>query len=1263
MCAELDGLVEFGGVEGGLKGLLFAGEGSREAELLDRTEFTQVALFAFEVALLGLVESWGVRPDFVGGHSVGEFVAGYAAGVFSLGDACRLVAARGRLMGALPEGGGMFAVEASEREVRESLAGLEGELSVAAVNGPRSVVVSGGLRAALEWVGVWEERGRRTRRLRVSHAFHSVLMDPMLEEFREVAEGVVYSTPRVGVVSNVTGGIVSEELCVPEYWVRHAREAVRFADGVAALEGAGVRRFLELGPDGVLCGMVDGCLSEGRSRATRASGESPRSGQPEDVLLASAVRAGWEEVRGVLEFLARVDCDGVSVDWPALFAGSGVRRVGLPTYAFQRERYWLSSPVGVGDASGVGMGVSDHPLLGAAVQVAGGEGWLFTGRLGLDSHGWVGDHGVLETVLLPGTGFLELVLSAGRAVGCEDVQELVLEAPLVLAEGVVVQLQVVVGEPDGDGCCGVGVYSRVADARGVGGGWTRHASGTLRPGASVVVEGEGAPGVPGLGSLWPPAGAEELDVEFLYDRLAEAGFGYGPVFQGVRAAWRMDGEIYAEVALAQDAAVEAPRFGIHPALLDAALHAGWLEWGESSGGLQLPFSLGEVSLWSEGASSLRVRLSRVEGGAWRLAAFDEGGGLVLSLGALVLRPVEAGGFSRARVGNGYESMHRVEWVEPVAPPAVQERLGSLALFGGLELAGVEGERYEDLAVLAEALEGGVLAPDVVFVAVGAAGGPVGVGEGERVRGEGGSGVAGEGGLGVAGEGGLEGVAGSALAETGRVLELLQGWLARSELVGSRLVLLTCGGVAVGGGEVPDLVGGSVWGLLRSAQAEHPGRFVVVDLDPAGSGSGSRGEVDRDRGVGRIDWGGLLAMGEPQVAFRGGEPRVPRLVGVEGSGLLMVPAGESGWHLGGGRGGTLEDLELVGSPGVWEPLGVGQVRVGVRAGGLNFRDVLIALGMYPGEAVVGSEGAGVVLEVGEGVVDLVPGDRVMGLMGDAFGPVAVTERELLVGVPEGWSFVQAAGVPIVFLTAYYALVDLAGLEGGESLLVHAGAGGVGMAALQLARYLGAEVFATASPAKWGVLAGMGLDEEHVASSRDLVFAEKFLGVSGRRGVDVVLNSLAGEFVDASLGLLPRGGRFIEMGKTDVRDAGRVAEECPGVRYRAFDLVEAAGAARIQEMLVELVGLFERGVLEHLPVRAWDVRRAAEAFRFVREARHVGKVVLTVPQPVDREGTVLVTGGTGGSWGVGGASFGSGWRSAFAVGESWWSWGGGCEWAGG
>ncbi|MFI9082404.1 MDR/SDR family oxidoreductase, partial [Streptomyces sioyaensis] len=256
-----------------------------------------------------------------------------------------------------------------------------------------------------------------------------------------------------------------------------------------------------------------------------------------------------------------------------------------------------------------------------------------------------------------------------------------------------------------------------------------------------------------------------------------------------------------------------------------------------------------------------------------------------------------------------------------------------------------------------------------------------------------------------------------------------------------------------------------------------------------------------------------------------------------------------------------------------------------------------------------------------------GDRVMGLFPYAFGPVAVADERMVIRVPEGWSFAQAASVPVVFLTAYYALVELGGVQAGESVLVHAGAGGVGMAAVQLARYLGAEVFATASPGKWGVLRGLGLDEAHIASSRDLDFERLFLAETAGRGVDVVLDSLAREFVDASLRLLPRGGRFLEMGKTDIREPERVAVEHEGVCYQAFDLMEA-GADRIGEMFAQVRELFEGGVLEPLPVTAWDVRRAPEAFRYLSQARHVGKVVLTVPVPLDVEGTVLVTGGTGG-----------------------------------
>ena len=446
-----------------------------------------------------------------------------------------------------------------------------------------------------------------------------------------------------------------------------------------------------------------------------------------------------------------------------------------------------------------------------------------------------------------------------------------------------------------------------------------------------------------------------------------------------------------------------------------------------------------------------------------------------------------------------------------------------------------------------------------------------------------------------------------------VLGLLQGFLAVEGLGEARLVLITRGALAVREGEAPDLLQAALPGLLRSACVEHPGRLSLIDVDAS------------EASVGVLV--GALVSEEPEVALREGELLVPRLARPGSSGWLVPPAGGEPWHLGIDSPGSLESLALCGSPGVSEPLGAGEVRVAVYAAGLNFRDVLIALGVYPGEAPLGSEGAGVVVEVAADVRDLAVGDRVMGLIPHAFGPLAVSDRRLLVRVPEGWSYTQAASVPTVFLTAYYALVDLAQVQRGESLLLHGAAGGVGMAALQIAAHMGVEVFATAHPSKWETLKGLGIDGERICSSRDVEFRERFLEVTDGRGVDVVLDSLVGEFVDASLQLLPRGGRFIEMGKADIREPDRVAAEYPGVSYRAFDLLEA-GAERIQEMLAEVMRLFERGVLHHLPTSRFDVRRAPEAFRVLRESRHIGKIVLEVPQPPAPQGTILITGGTGG-----------------------------------
>ncbi|EOD60812.1 type I modular polyketide synthase, partial [Amycolatopsis vancoresmycina DSM 44592] len=417
------------------------------------------------------------------------------------------------------------------------------------------------------------------------------------------------------------------------------------------------------------------------------------------------------------------------------------------------------------------------------------------------------------------------------------------------------------------------------------------------------------------------------------------------------------------------------------------------------------------------------------------------------------------------------------------------------------------------------------------------------------------------------------------ASTHQALVLVQSWLAADRP--GRLVVVTRDADT-------DPAAAAVRGLVRSAQSEHPGRFQLLDLDHTPPPE-------------------LATLpAEPQVAVRDGAFTAPRLVRAH-TGALTVP-GEP-WRLT-ATGGTLDGLAL--RPAPPQPLEPGQVRVAVRAAGVNFRDVLIALGMYPDPAaVLGSEAAGVVTEVAPDVTELKAGDRVFGLFTGAFGPTATTDARLLAPVPDGWTFAQAASVPVAFVTAYYALFDLGGLEAGQSVLVHAAAGGVGMAAVQLARWKNAEVFATASPAKQDAVRALGVD--HIASSRDLEFATQF------EPVDVVLNSLTGPFTDASLGLLKPGGRFLEMGKTDLRDPA-------GVTYRPFDLGDP-GPDRIQEILRDLLTLFAERAIEVLPARAWDIVRAPDAFRFISQAKHVGKNVLTIPATPDPDGTVLVTGGTG------------------------------------
>jgi NADPH:quinone reductase-like Zn-dependent oxidoreductase/acyl carrier protein len=758
-------------------------------------------------------------------------------------------------------------------------------------------------------------------------------------------------------------------------------------------------------------------------------------------------------------------------------------------------------------------------------------------------------------------------------------------------------VQVTVGSPDGDGQRPVEVYCRAGDG---GVEWTRHVSGLL--GQAGPPAGDAADEL----AVWPPRDASRLDTAGVYEGLAATGFAYGPAFRGLTAAWRCGDDIFAEVVLPDDAAADAGEFGVHPALLDAGLHALALRPGVGQAQPLMPFSWSGVSVYAEGARELRVRLRPAGDGAVQVAAAAPDGELVVAADRLMLRPVAVGALRAA--GGQRDSLFVSEWV-PVAGNTVAT--GDAGTGGrGLALVG------EDTLGLAVALAG---AGAAVRVGLDLAGLAAAATAGEPVP---------EVVLACAGTGALDdgsGAPAQARAVAGEVLGLVQEWLAGETFAGSRLVIVTRGAVAVRPGEdVPDLAAAAVWGLVRSAQSENPGRLVLADL-PAGELAG-----DGDAGMAALAQ--ALGGGEPELAVRQGTAYGRRLA--RPGGELAPPGDGNPWRLEVTAGGTLAGLGMVPYPQAAAPLGPGQVRVAVRAAGLNFRDVVTALGMVSRDAgagahLLGGEVAGVVLETGPGVAGLAAGDRVLGLAGGAFGPVATADERVLVRIPAGWSFAEAASVPVAFATAWYALVDLARARAGQKLVVHAAAGGVGMAAVAVGRHLGLEVFGTASPGKWPVLAAMGLDEAHVASSRTAGFADQFRAATGGEGADIVLNSLAGELTDAGLGLLRPGGVFIEMGKTDIRDATRVASDHPGVAYRAIDL-GWAGPARIGQMLAEIVDLLANGRLAPLPVRAWDVRRAPDAFRFMSQARHVGKIVLTVPpdQAAPRPaGTVLVTGGTG------------------------------------
>ncbi|MEU5367129.1 type I polyketide synthase [Streptomyces sp. NPDC005925] len=1121
------------------------GDGSE----LSRVEVVQPVLWAVMVSLAAVWADYGITPAAVVGHSQGEMAAACVAGALSLEDAARIVAVRSDALRQLMGQGDMASLSTSAEQAAELIGDRPG-VCVAAVNGPSSTVISGPPEHVAAVVAEAEARGLRARVIDVGYASHGPQIDQLHDLLTERLADIQPQATDVAFYSTVTAQQLDSTTALDTgYWVTNLRQPVRFSDTIDALLADGYRLFIEASPHPVLTLGIQETIERADLPAT----------------VVPTLRRDHGDATQLARAAAQAFTAGADVDWTGWFPAVPLPRVvDLPTYAFQRERFWLEGRRGLaGDPGGLGLASAGHPLLGAAVELADRSSHLLTGRISPRDQAWLAEHRVMDTVLLPGSAFVELALQAAARAGCEELAELTLHTPLAFGDdgAGAVDLQVAVGSVGEDGRRPVSVHSRPT-GEGEDAVWTRHAAGVVAPGGPDAVD------VP-FGGAWPPPGATAVGGHDPYGELASHGYDFGPASQGLVSAWRLGDDIFAEVALPETESGGADRYQVHPVLLDATLHALILDAVTSSAAdteqVLLPFSWSGLRVHAPGRGRLRVRIARTAPDQLALTAVDDGGAPALTLESLTVRPVAAHQIAGARAADR-DALFRLAWTPSaaradegggtvraavVAPDT--EPLG-VALADALAdaLSGASSGASSDVSVrgtftaLRESVADGTGAPDVVLAVCAAP---------------------------------YDGAGGDAARDARRaavsLLSLLKEWVDDPLFAASRLAVVTRGAVATRPGEdAGGLPGAALWGLVRSAQAENPGRLTLLDLD------GTEASLAALSGV--------LTSEEPELALRDGRTYVPRLVRDDASTRLAPPVGSVTWRLA-GADGILDagGLALVDAPEAGRALEPREVRVALRAAA-------------PGPGPLGAgrvEGAGVVTEVGGEAGPVGVGDRVMGLF-DVAGPVAVTEAALLTPVPSGWSWAQAAGSLGAYVAAYHVLADVTpggddapGVDtvasrgagsalAGASLLIEEECGSVGRAALCLARHWRAEVVD-------GTLPDRAADEEP----------------------DVVIGREEGAAPGAGALVVRRAGGA---------DAGQtVTPPEPG---------------RVRGILAALAELSGDGVLVPLDVTVWDIRQAPAARRQgVQEPQEspaaAPRTVFTLPVAFDPEGTVLITGGTG------------------------------------
>jgi malonyl CoA-acyl carrier protein transacylase len=1194
-----------------------------EASNLDQTQYTQPALFAFEYALYELWRSWGVEPAYVLGHSLGEYVAATVAGIFDLQESLPLVALRGRLMQELSTPGQMAAVLAAENVVAQAIEGVSG-VSVAAFNSPENIVVSGAAEMVAEVSRTFAANDVSVSDLQVSHAFHSPLMDPMLEEFEDAVRKLTLHAPRFPLISNLTGKPITDaEATDPARWRRHIREPVRFSSGMMTLAEAGVNCFVEIGPHPTLSGL--GMESVGSS----------------DVQWLPSCRRNQSAWQQLSDSVGKLYCAGYDIDWNSWQDGYRGKVVTAPFYPFQRHPYWFTDlsegvePAGQSLASGV---AAQHPLLGVELQSPAISGHVYELVLRPDRPAYLKEHQVFGKVVVPGAMFVEMMLAAAReGLGWDRaaLRDLAFEQPLVIDAAVDRAVQIIASGPD-EGHASVRVVSANPSADGEP--WITHSRATLTQlddessGAGVSIEEQG------------DLAETPVDVSDVYSSLAKSGIEYGAGFQALLEC-RSGGDFAVGRArlIERDASVAA-QYALHPCLLDAGfqLLAGVVSNEHDDTATRLPAGVDEIRLHRPIPDACRIYALARESAEDDLfvadiSFFDESGHLCAEVIGFNARKVDGSLLRKAIGGDSEQSpTYSIDWQATAAPDSavadpesdtwllfVNDGATSNQLVQYFEDRGVRTIRVrldDDWAQFGDVYtlpRNSDESWDRLVQATGIADGSTrlggvvhlwGVNPDVRENTDGDEIVS-----------RME----DSLAPLARLLE--DGVIEHGAPI--RIVSSGASGPH-GAGPGSWATGAALRATLPVLQAEHPEfNYRAVDLDPG---------IVADQDV--IVQALFGDSDEDRLALRDGEYFAPRIARVQAEDTepdhRPVPHAEN-YRINIRERGTIDALHYV--PVERREPQADEIEIRVLATGLNFRDVLNVLGMYPGDpGPPGVEVTGVVTRAGADVRHVQPGDHVFGLGNNAFAGYITTAAAGVVRIPEGMSVEEAATIPLAFLTAEWGLHNIAQLAEGERVLIHAAAGGVGQAAVQLALAKGAEVHATAgSDDKRKLLRRQGV--VHVYSSREPSFADEVLQATGGEGVDVVLNALTGDMLQRSLDLLRPGGRFIELGKAELLDADELAAGEKPVMYASFDLgsVLVDTPDRFQELFNSVVGRFVAGELHPLRLLTYRADEVVDAFRYMAQARHIGKIVVAAqsyqlrePEPVIRgDAAYVVTGASG------------------------------------